>query len=61
VSEASATALECELPVCPRCGLIGKQPTNASTKNYCVGPTKERHEKVAMEARLFREVLDADD
>jgi hypothetical protein len=48
--------IEVELPVCPRCGRVGKQPGATRISFSCSGGVKTPHPRTAMVARRFREV-----
>lgn len=50
--------LEVELPVCPRCGTVGRQPGKKGTGYQCIGPTGGSHKKTRMILRRFRLVED---
>ncbi len=46
-----------KLPVCPKCGRIGKIPANHfGGKEFCSGPRDNAHKKVRMKPRTFRMV-----
>ncbi|MGH7215020.1 MAG: hypothetical protein ACREIT_09685 [Tepidisphaeraceae bacterium] len=48
--------IEVELPVCPRCGRVGKQPRATRISFSCTGAAKTPHPRTAMVVRRFREV-----
>lgn len=50
--------LEVELPVCPTCLNIGKQPGQSPMQFDCTGPAGAIHKRAKMSKRLFREVQD---
>lgn len=48
-------AREVELPVCPACGTVGKQPRQGDGgRAWCVGPRGETHKKTTMVPVLYR-------
>lgn len=47
-------AREVELPVCPSCGTVGKQPNQTDTRFFCRGGRDNPHKKVAMVPVLYR-------
>ena len=48
-------AREVELPVCPICGTVGKQPSQGTPgKFFCVGPKGGTHKKTAMIPAVYR-------
>lgn len=48
-----ASAREVELPVCPECGQIGKQPGSPTTSYYCTGPVGDGHPRASMQEIRF--------
>lgn len=48
--------LTVELPVCPKCGLVGKLPAHITRKDWCNGGAGKSHKVAKMERRVFREV-----
>lgn len=42
------------LPVCPRCGNIGKNPGGSQTTFACVGPAEQQHKRTRMIEVLFK-------
>lgn len=52
-----AARLQVELPVCEVCGHVGRLPIGLfSGKGFCIGPMTDRHPRVPMKPRVFREV-----
>jgi len=45
-----------ELPVCPECGLVGKQPGGARTSYACTGPAGASHKRTSMKLVEYRAV-----
>lgn len=56
--------LEVELPVCPKCGHVGKISGRTICKGKlnmkCIGPEGKGHPATHMKLKLFREVLDVE-
>lgn len=54
----STGPLKVKLPVCPRCGLIGKLPVNQFVgKGMCTGAAGASHSKVRMVPTTFVAVV----
>lgn len=46
-----------ELPVCPKCGHVGKNPGGSYMTYACVGAEGERHRRTRMVRMMFQPVL----
>lgn len=49
------TPLKVDLPVCPKCGHIGKLPAHITRKDYCAGEVGNWHKSTKMVSRVFVE------